>query len=164
MPTRRINSSLVQVTGTAPVCQLFESTNVKDVITILRFNRLAGGFEHRPVTLEWRDVTGKIQKHTADVLMRHRTGLLEATSRAVFCDAKPVLNTEMKLPWRRQPHKEDEEENALKWAAAEYYVMRQGWQFKVCRKIEIRAPYFGGVRRKYELARHEISALLAQAA
>lgn len=148
MPTRRITSSPVKVTGTVPDGQMFESTLEEDFFTLLRFNRLVANFEHQPVTLEWMDATGKIRKYTPDALVHYRNDLPEAAGMvSILCEVKPDLNTDKKSPRRRKPpRKENEEENALKWAAAERYAARQGWQFKVYRESEIRTPYFDNAR------------------
>lgn len=148
MPTRRITSSPVKVTGTVPDGQQFESTIEEDFFTLLRFNRLVDSFEHQPVTLEWLDATGKIREYTPDALVRYRTDLPEAADMVpVLCEVKPDLNMETKSPRRRKPpRKEDEEENVLKWGAAERYAARQGWQFKIYRESEIRTPYFDNAR------------------
>lgn len=148
MPTRRITSSPVKVTGTVPDGQQFESTIEEDFFTLLRFNRLVASFEHQPVTLEWLDATGKIRHYTPDALVRYRNDLPEAAGMVpVLCEVKPDLDTDKKSPRRRKPpRKEDEAENALKWAAAERYAERQGWQFKVYRESEIRTPYLDNAR------------------
>jgi hypothetical protein len=148
MPTRRITSSPVKVTGTVPDGQQFESTLEEDFFTLLRFNRLVERFEHQPVTLEWMDATGKIRNYTPDVLVHHRNDLPKAADMVpILCEIKPDLNTDTKSPRRRKPpRKENEEENALKWAAAERYAAQRGWQFKVYRESEIRTPYFDNAR------------------
>lgn len=148
MPTRRITSNPVKVTGTVPDGQQFESTIEEDFFTLLRFNRIVDSFEHQPVTLEWQDATGKVRKYTPDALVRYRTDLPEAAGMVpVLCEVKPDLATEKKSPRRRKPpRKENEDENALKWAAAERYAARRGWQFKVYRESEIRTPYLDNAR------------------
>lgn len=148
MPTRRITRSPVKVTGTLPDGQMFESTLEEDFYTLLRFNRNVASFEHQPVTIEWMDATGIARDYTPDALVHYRNDLPETAGMIpILCEIKPDLNTEKKSPRRRMPpRKEDEEENVLKWAAAERYAANHGWVFKVFRESEIRTPYFDNAR------------------
>jgi hypothetical protein len=148
MPTRHITRSPVKVTGTVPDGQKFESSIEEDFFLFLRFNRLVASFEDQPVTLEWRDAKGKIRDYTPDVLVKYRTDLPEAADMIpVLCEVKPDLVEGSKSARRyKPPRKEDEEENKLKWAAAERYASNHGWGFKVYRENEIRTPYLDNAR------------------
>lgn len=148
MPTRKITRSPVKVTGTLPDGQRYESTLEEDFYVLLRFNPLVANFETQPVTVEWRDGKGKIRSYTPDVLVRYRQDLAEsADMRPVLCEVKPDLTEQSESPRRRKPPRtENEEENKLKWAAAERYAARQGWAFKVYRESEIRTPYLDNAR------------------
>jgi hypothetical protein len=148
VPTRRITASPVKVTGAAPDGQQFESSLEEDFFCLLRFNRLVASFEHQPVTLEWLDPTGRIRKYTPDVLVRYRKDDPEAAELIpVLCEVKPDISDGKVSPRRKgQPRTENEDENALKWAAAERYAAHRGWGFKVYRESEIRTPYLTNAR------------------
>lgn len=148
MPTRKITRSPVKVTGTLPDGQRYESTLEEDFYVLLRFNPLVANFETQPVTVEWRDGKGKIRNYTPDVLVHYRQDLAEsADMRPVLCEVKPDLTEQSESPRRRRPPRtENEEENRLKWAAAERYAARQGWTFKAYRESEIRTPYLDNAR------------------
>lgn len=148
MPTRRITRSPVKVTGTAPDGQQFESTLEEDFYVLLRFNPLVASFEAQPVTIEWRDDKGKIRSYTPDVLLRYRLDISESADwPPVLCEIKPDLTEKSESPRRRKPpRRENEEENKLKWAAAERYAARNGWHFKVIRESDIHTPYFHNAR------------------
>jgi hypothetical protein len=148
MPTRRITSSPTKVTGTVPDGQRFESFLEEDFFVLLRFNRLVASFEHQPVKVEWRDATGKFRKYTPDVLVHYRTDLPEAAGMlSMLCEVKPDLVEDSKTSRQyKLPRREDEEENLLKWAAAERYASKRGWDFKVYRESEIRTPYLHNAR------------------
>lgn len=148
MPTRKITRSPVKVTGTAPDEQKFESTLEEDFFVLLRFNRLVERFEEQPVTINWLDDAQEIRPYTPDVLVHYRTDLPESENwPPVLCEVKPDFTEETKSPRRRMPpRKENEEENKLKWAAAERYAVKMGWEFKVVRESEIRTPYLSNAR------------------
>ena len=148
MPTRKITRSPVKVTGTLPDGQRYESTLEEDFYVLLRFNPLVASFETQPVTVEWRDGEGKIRRYTPDALAHYRKDLKESVDLAtVLCEIKPDLTEQSESPRRRKPPRtENEEENKLKWAAAERYAARQGWAFKVFRESEIRTPYLDNAR------------------
>lgn len=148
MPTRRITKSPVKVTGAVPDGQEFESALEEDFFVLLRFNHLVASFEAQPVTIEWQDKDGKIRRYTPDVLVRYRDDLPESAGLPpVLCEVKPDLPETSGSPNRsRLRRKENEEENQLKWTAAERYASRQGWHFKVVRESEIRTPYFDNAR------------------
>lgn len=148
MPTRRITRSPVKVTGTAPDGQAFESTLEEDFFVLLRFNRLVKSFESQTETVEWLDEAKKIRKYTPDVLVHYRHDIAESANwPPVLCEVKPDLNETSESPRRRMPpRKENEAENQLKWAAATRYAAKRGWEFKVVRESEIRAPYFTNAR------------------
>lgn len=148
MPTRRITRSPVKVTGTAPDGQQFESTLEEDFFVLLRFNPFVASFEAQGETVEWRDSEQKIRRYTPDVLVRYRADLAESANwPPVLCEVKPDLNDKSESPRRRKPpRKENEEENKMKWAAAERYAAQKGWGFKVVRESEIRTPYLDNAR------------------
>jgi hypothetical protein len=148
MPTRRITRSPVKVTGTAPDGQQFESTLEEDFFVLLRFNRLVETFEAQPVTIDWLDNEKKMRKYTPDVLVHYRADLLEsARQRPLLCEIKPDLNEASESPRRRGPPRtENEEENKLKWAAAERFAAKKGWDFDVVRESQIRTPYLKNAR------------------
>ncbi|MBI4990288.1 MAG: TnsA endonuclease N-terminal domain-containing protein [Rhodocyclales bacterium] len=148
MPTRKITRSPVKVTGTLPDGQRYESTLEEDFYVLLRFNPLVANFETQPVTVEWRDGKGDIRRYTPDALVHYRQDLVESGDmRPVLCEIKPDLTEQSESPRRRKPPRtENEEENQLKWAAAERYAARQGWAFKVYRESEIRTPYLDNAR------------------
>jgi|APLak6261669087_1056070.scaffolds.fasta_scaffold00089_11 hypothetical protein len=148
MPTRKITRSPVKVTGTAPDGQQFESTLEEDFFVLLRFNRLVASFEAQPETIEWRDQDSKIRRYTPDVLVRYRADFVESAKwPPVLCEIKPDLNDQAMSPRRRTPpRRENEEENRLKWKAAERYAARKGWAFMVIRESEIRTPYLDNAR------------------
>ncbi len=148
MPTRRITSSPVKVTGTVPDGQKFESSLEEDFFILLRFNRIVASFEHQPVTLEWQDAQDKIRSYTPDALIFYRTDLPEAAGMIpMLCEVKPDLSEDSKTSRRyKLPRQEDEAENLLKWAAAERYASNHGWGFKVYRESEIRTPYLDNAR------------------
>lgn len=143
MPTRKILRSPVKVTGTAPDGQEFESTLEEDFFALLRFNRLIDRFESQTVTIDWADDTGKIRRYTPDVLVFYRKDLEESKDlRPKLCEIKPDLKDPNEVnPRKKPPRSENEEENLLKWAAAERYAARQGWEFEVFRESAIRTPY-----------------------
>lgn len=148
MPTRKITRSPVKVTGTAPDDQKFESTLEEDFFVLLRFNPLVESFEEQPVAIEWLDEAEEIRGYTPDVLVRYRTDLPESANwPPVLCEVKPDFNEATESPRRRlPPRKENEAENKLKWAAAQCYAARKGWEFKVVRESEIRTPYLKNAR------------------
>jgi hypothetical protein len=148
MPTRRITRSPVKVTGTVPDGQQFESTLEEDFFVLQRFNPLVASFEAQPVVVEWQDDNGKIRTYTPDVLVRYRNDLPESANwPPALCEIKPDLNEKSESPRRRKPpRKENERENALKWAAAERYAARQGWLFEVVRESQIRTPHLDNAR------------------
>lgn len=148
MPTRKITRSAVKVTGTVPDDQMFESSIEEDFFTLLRFNRLVAGFEHQPIKVEWADAEGTVHQYTPDVLVRYRTDLPEAADLiTTLCEVKPDLPDGKNASRRREPRPpENEEENALKWAAAERLASNRGWAFKVYRESEIRTPYLTNAR------------------
>lgn len=148
MPTRHITRSSVKVTGTVPDGQKFESSLEEDFFVLLRFNRLVASYEHQPVTLEWQAAKGKIRDYTPDALVHYRTDLSEAAGLIpMLCEVKPNLPEQSETTGRHKPYrKEDEEENLLKWAAAERYASNRGWGFKVYRESEIRTPYLDNAR------------------
>ncbi len=148
MPTRRITRSPVKVTGTAPDGQGFESTLEEDFFVLLRFNRLVDTFDSQAVTIEWLDESKNIRKYTPDVLVRYRADLPESANMPpVLCEVKPDFNEASESPRRRMPPRtENHAENTLKWAAAQRYAARHGWEFKVVRESEIRTPYLANVR------------------
>lgn len=148
MPTRKITRSPVKVTGTVPDDQMFESSIEEDFFTLLRFNRLVAGFEHQPIKVEWTDAEGTVHEYTPDVLVRYRTDLPEAADLiTTLCEVKPDLVDDQNSSRHRGPRRtENEEENALKWAAAERLASNRGWAFKVYRESEIRTPYLTNAR------------------
>jgi len=148
MPTRRITRSPVKVTGTAPDGQAFESTLEEDFFVLLRFNQLVATFESQTETVEWLDDAQKIRKYTPDVLVHYRRDIAESENwPTVLCEVKPDLTEASESPRRRMPpRKENQAENEQKWAAAQRYSAKRGWEFKVVRESEIRTPYFKNAR------------------
>lgn len=148
MPTRRITRSPVKVTGTAPDDQQFESKLEEDFFVLLRFNHLVAEFESQAVTIDWEDDQKTLRKYTPDVLVRYRKDIQESAEwPPVLYEVKPDEESQSGVPSRYKPPRyEDEAENALKWAAAKRYSLRQGWEFKVVRESEIRTPYLDNAR------------------
>lgn len=141
MPTRKIKSSPVKVTGTAPDDQQFESSLEEDFFFLLRFNRLVRSFEANPVTIDWIDDQEKHRRYTPDVLVHYHSAPDGSPVPSVLCEVKIDLEPTGRLPRHWLPRKEDERENELKWRAAEIYAGRLGWAWKVVREFEIRTPY-----------------------
>lgn len=148
MPTRRIKACPVKVTGTAPDGQQFESTIEEDFFVLLRFNRLVASFEAQPVKVEWLDAKGEIHTYTPDVLVHYRQDMDESASMSpLLCEIKPDHPDDpSRTVTHKRPRKEDDAENALKWAAAKRYATAQGWEFSVFREKDIRTPYLKNVR------------------
>lgn len=148
MPTRKIRSCPVKVTGTAPDGQQFESTIEEDFFVLLRFNHLVASFEAQPVKVEWQDAKGKIRTYTPDVLVHYRQDIESSTSMPpMLCEIKPDHPEDISRPvTHKRPRKEDDAENELRWAAAKRYAALQGWEFSVFREKDIRTPYLKNVR------------------
>lgn len=148
MPTRKIKSCPVKVTGTAPDGQEFESTLEEDFFVLLRFNRLVASFEAQPITIEWQDDKKKIRSYTPDALVHFRKDLEECVNTpSMLCEVKPDRPDESNpSPVRKSPRKENEAENEIKWAAASRYARSQGWEFKVFREKDIRTAYLRNAR------------------
>lgn len=148
MPTRKITSSPVKVTGTVPDGQKFESVLEEDFFLLLRFNHLVDSFESQSVSVEWLDKAKKIRKYTPDALVHYRKDLQEsATWPSLLCEVKPDFSEDSESPRRHKPpRKENNEENELKWMAAERFATKKGWAFKVVRESEIRTDYLKNAR------------------
>ena len=148
MPTRKLKSCPVKVTGTAPDGQEFESTLEEDFFVLLRFNRLVASFEAQPLTIEWLDANAKIRTYTPDVLVHYRQDMEDSAGMpSMLCEVKPDLPGEgIRSNRRKPPRKENESENKLKWAAAQSYAASRGWEFSVFRESDIRTPYLKNVR------------------
>jgi hypothetical protein len=148
MPTRKIKSSPVKVTGTAPDGQSFESTVEEDFFFLLRFNRLVKSFEDNPVTIDWMDENREMRRYTPDVLVHYKedeTG--KPYSPPILCEIKPFKEGDAPSTHKRYPPRtENHPENKLKWAAAERYARKQGWEFKVFYEKDIRTEYFTNAR------------------
>lgn len=148
MVTRKITASPVKVTGSAPDEQMFESSLEEDFFFLLRFNQQVRDFEHQPVVVTWTDESGKRRKYTPDVLVHYKSRG-GAMAPSVLCEIKPDRKDDedaQDAPSRALPRTENEEENELKWRAAELYAGRRGWAWKVYRESEIRTPYLRNVK------------------
>jgi hypothetical protein len=141
MPTRKIEASPVKVTGTAPDGQKFESSLEEDFFFLLRFNPDVESFESNTVTVHWIDAKGKHRIYTPDVLVHFKPDTEGSREPSVLCEVKIDLDPSGDLPKHHLPRNEDEEENKLKWAAAEIHANRNGWAWKVMRESEIRTTY-----------------------
>jgi len=146
MPTRKIKTSPVKVTGRAPEGQEFESHLEEDFFVLLRFNKNVVQWESHPLTIEWLDAQGKVREYTPDVLVEYRPEKPGADPVVVLCEIKPDFDGTSDRPKNRLPRRESEAENKLKWDAAERYAARKGWTFKVYREADIRTPYLRNAR------------------
>lgn len=141
MPTRKIKSSPVKVTGAAPDGQQFESFLEEDFFVLLRFNRNVESWDSQTVTIHWRDVEGKMRRYTPDVLVRYKGTAEDPRPITVLCEIKPDLDSPADLPRARLPRREDPDENERKWEAAKKFAAKEGWTFKVFRESDIRTNY-----------------------
>jgi hypothetical protein len=141
MITRVITSSPVKVTGTTPGDQRFESFLEEEFLVLARFRRDVESFERPTESIPWRDKTGKLRRYTPDVVVRFKPTDDQKKGRVVIYEVKPDFEKEVGTPASRLPRREDEEENELKWAAAERWAEARGWKFKVVRSTSIRGSY-----------------------
>jgi hypothetical protein len=141
MITRVITSSPVKVTGTTPGDQRFESFLEEEFLVSLRFRRDVESFERPTESIPWKDKTGKMRSYTPDVIVRFRPPDDQEKGRVVIFEVKPDFEKEAGTPASRLPRREDDEENELKWAAAERWAEGRGWTFKVVRSTDIRGSY-----------------------
>jgi hypothetical protein len=114
----------------------FESTLERDLFLLLEFDPNVRFFEEQPVRIEYQDEQGKQRSYTPDVLVTYHSTL----------DA----------PWPHRPEllevkyeselKAKAQELQPKFEAAEAYVLRHDWQFRVATERDIRTPRLQNVR------------------
>ena len=141
MITRVIKSSPVKVTGTTPGDQRFESFLEEEFFVTLRFRRDVESFERPTESIPWKDKAGKMRWYTPDVIVRFKPPDDKEKARVVIYEVKPDFDEEADTPASRLPRHEDDEENELKWAAAERWAEGRGWKFEVVRSTKIRGSY-----------------------
>ena len=128
MPVRKIPKNYLVVTGghsshKNTVMNGFEGTLEPDYMLLLDFDETVDSYDEQPVVIP---VPGVPAGYTPDVLVRHfeRTG-----KKPKLVEVKPKKYLEAK-----------KEEYAPKFAAAEAYCARVGWDFHIATEVEVRTP------------------------
>jgi hypothetical protein len=144
MPVRKVRSTgsnIIGHIGVAPSSSRvhFESTLERDFFIMLRFDIHVESFEEQPVTIHYKDDTGKERKYTPDVLVRYRRDIKAARD-------LPWLLCEVKYT---DDLKKRADEYAPKFAAGRQYAGEQGWEFEIFDETRIRTPYLENARFLY---------------
>lgn len=166
MMRRKITASPVKVTGYAPDDQPFESALEEDFFFLLRFNQQVKRWYRPEKPLAWRDAEGKPRQYTPDVVVEMHPTEAGTRGATILAEVKPDFDPEDDRPVARLPRREDDEENKLKWKAAQLFAARRGWTFRVYREKDIRNEYLENAKfllRHLErpLVEHGREALLA---
>lgn len=141
MITRVITSSPVKVTGTTPGDQRFESFLEEEFLVLARFRSDVESFERPTESIPWRDKDGNLRRYTPDLNVRYKPREGEERGLRVIYEVKPDFEREEGTPASRLPRRESDEENELKWAAAERWAEGRGEKFEVVRSTDIRGAY-----------------------
>ena len=110
----------------------YESSLERDLLTILEFNLEIDGFTVQPITLEWKDGTGKLRQYTPDVYFSH---VPSSPHGAWLCEVK-----------YRDDLRENWEQLRPKFKAGIRFARAQGWRFRILTEVEIRTPYLENAR------------------
>lgn len=138
MPVRKIPKNHLVVTGSFASrknAQMdgFESLLEKEYMLLLDFDGQVERFEAQPVTIP---VPGIPKGYTPDVLVYFRPDPNSGEIR------KPLL-TEIK---HTDDLKRNAEKYAPKFAAAEQYVLKHDWEFRVTTQNDIRIPRLANIK------------------
>lgn len=137
MPVRKIPKNYRNVTGVHASDKSignaqFESTLERDFLTLLEFDPDVERFEVQPNEICWKDASGKLRKHTPDVLVHF----------------KPELKLS---PWLCEiKYRTDIFENWLqykpKFKAGIRHAKTVGWRYRLITEVEVRTPFLQNCR------------------
>lgn len=138
MSKRRIPPSARNVTGVAPARIAagdagYESALEGDFLVLLEFAPRVVDFAVQPVTIEYRDSSGRSRRYTPDVLaLERRFGYW---FQSVLYEVKP--ENVLRLRWQAlRP----------KFQAATQYARERGWVFKLRTERQIKTDYLWNAR------------------
>ena len=156
MITRRIKASPVKVTGVTPGGQRFESFLEEEFLVLMRYRHDVASFERPETWIPWKDKSGKVRRYTPDVIVRCKPSDEDPKGETIVCEVKPDFEKDGGTPASLLPRDEDEEENKLKWTAAEAWAQARGWSFRVFLSTDIRSAFLQNAKFlvKYVERRH----------
>lgn len=134
MPIRKVPKSFRNVTGIIASSKSigearFESTLERDLLILLDFDSQVTSFEVQPISIPWKDSSGKPHTYTPDV-------------HAIYVDQQNVI---YEVKYRSELL---EEWAALKpkFKGAIHFCRKRGWRYKIMTEVEIRTPYLENVK------------------
>lgn len=140
-PTRRSVSGRYAFRGTSSVP--YESTLERDFVVRQEFRRCVLDVVAQPVTIHWRDDTGRARTYTPDYLVLFRADEIRRVG------GPPSLLVEVK---HREDLRRDWAALRPKFRAAVRHARAQGWRFSIQDEYAIRDQVFDNITflKRYE--------------
>lgn len=140
-PARVIKPSRVSVTGRVATEKSDKSHDAEssleyDFLTLLEYDRRVDRFAAQPITIRWKDATGR-HRYTPDVVAQYTDTAMHAdpTLRLTLFEVKP-----------REILKSDWKELKPKFRAAIAWTRERDYRFRIVTERDIRTPFLDNVR------------------